>query len=277
MAVKVNLRHLSDTEYENTFTKLLRYLQNRFEHLPKRHLRFLGKPYNDLLCDEYEVIMEITEEYYKGHRYGIARYRQCVKALEIFEEIISYTYMFWNIAYEKNGIKHVKQNSREFWANYINNEIILINGIMKKCNGYNGNEKLPKAYSYLNSSARKAIFLSNLMDITRTVYKYASHSSKNYRDIQIESLLKFSRHAFYFAITGNIIPTNSKEYKIRKSNLSNAIDNLYKMNRPIKELAFNHVFSDNDLEKLSSLVTDTIKVITTIQKNDSERYKELIQ
>lgn len=53
MSVRVNDRHLSDIEYENTYGKLNEYIPSKLKRLPKRYRHFLGQPFNEVLNNIY--------------------------------------------------------------------------------------------------------------------------------------------------------------------------------------------------------------------------------
>lgn len=60
MSVRVNDRHLSDIEYENTYGKLNEYISSKLKRLPKRYRHFLGQPFNEVLNNIYRDIIELT-------------------------------------------------------------------------------------------------------------------------------------------------------------------------------------------------------------------------
>ena len=275
MSVRVNDRHLSDIEYENTFSIFNQYISNKLRNLPKRYRHFLGEPFNNILNEIYEDIMKMTSLYLDGKPTSIERYRLGIGILKKIEIVKSLSYTMWNLSSDrKNEIKFIKQKSREFWTESLNKEIGLLSGVIKKCNGYkkNGVEvSFMKSFTY--TQIKEIVFLNKLAQLQRIVYKIAIQTSKDYKDAQVEMLVKLSRSAFYNAVEGNaVFIEDETSYKKRKRLFSDAIGDLYAMNRPIRELSCFDMISEKDLEEMCNLITDSIRLIRAIKNSDEEKY-----
>lgn len=278
MSVRVNDRHLSDIEYENTFSIFNQYATNKIRHLPKRYRHFLGEPFNNILNEIYEEIIKMTSLYLSGKPSSIERYRLGTEILKKFEVIASLSYTMWNLSSDRNNeVKYIKPKAREFWADLANKEMSLIIGVIKKCNGYKKNGAvIPYMKAFSNAQIKEVVFLSKLSKLQRIIYKIAIQTSKDYRDAQIEMIVKLSRSAFYNAYIGNeIFISDEYTYNRRKKLFSEAINNLYAMNRPVMELSCVDVFSEKDLKEICNLVTDSIKILKTIKDLDESKYLEL--
>jgi hypothetical protein len=271
MSVRVNQRHLSDIEYENTFTKLNGYLSNKLKRIPKRHRYYLAEPFNKILNKCYKNIMLITNLYMSKKSKSIERYRLCKETIELFETIISYSYYYWNISCRNNEIKRIPIKKRVYWTNLINKEIRLIEGVMKKCNGYKEDEicgLFMKSYSI--PEIRNVQFLSKLYDLQSIVYSRAIHVSKNYQDAQMEMLVELTRDAFYYAKQANdVMAVDAKTSKKRENCFQKAIDRIMSMNRPIMELAIAKIFSEKELSLICNLVTDCQNMLCAIKRKES--------
>jgi hypothetical protein len=275
MSVRVNDRHLSDIEYENTFSIFNQYISNKLRNLPKRYRHFLGEPFNNILNEIYEGIMKMTSLYLDGKPTSIERYRLGIGILKKIEIVKSLSYTMWNLSSDrKNEIKFIKQKSREFWTESLNKEIGLLSGVIKKCNGYkkNGVEvSFMKSFTY--TQIKEIVFLNKLAQLQRIVYKIAIQTSKDYKDAQVEMLVKLSRSAFYNAVEGNaVFIEDETSYKKRKRLFSDAIGDLYAMSRPIRELSCFDMISEKDLEEMCNLITDSIRLIRAIKNSDEEKY-----
>ena len=275
MSVRVNDRHLSDIEYENTFSIFNQYISNKLRNLPKRYRHFLGEPFNNILNEIYEDIMKMTSLYLDGKPTSIERYRLGIGILKKIEIVKSLSYTMWNLSSDrKNEIKFIKQKSREFWTESLNKEIGLLSGVIKKCNGYkkNGAEvSFMKSFTY--TQIKEIVFLNKLAQLQRIVYKIAIQTSKDYKDAQVEMLVKLSRSAFYNAVEGNaVFIEDETSYKKRKRLFSDAIGDLYAMSRPIRELSCFDIISEKDLEEMCNLITDSIRLIRAIKNSDEEKY-----
>lgn len=275
MSVRVNDRHLSDIEYENTFSIFNQYISNKLRNLPKRYRHFLGEPFNNILNEIYEDIIKMTSLYLDGKPTSIERYRLGIGILKKIEIVKSLSYTMWNLSSDrKNEIKFIKQKSREFWTESLNKEIGLLSGVIKKCNGYkkNGVEvSFMKSFTY--TQIKEIVFLNKLAQLQRIVYKIAIQTSKDYKDAQVEMLVKLSRSAFYNAVEGNaVFIEDETSYKKRKRLFSDAIGDLYAMSRPIRELSCFDMISEKDLEEMCNLITDSIRLIRAIKNSDEEKY-----
>lgn len=275
MSVRVNDRHLSDIEYENTFSIFNQYISNKLRNLPKRYRHFLGEPFNNILNEIYEDIMKMTSLYLDGKPTSIERYRLGIGILKKIEIVKSLSYTMWNLSSDrKNEIKFIKQKSREFWTESLNKEIGLLSGVIKKCNGYkkNGVEvSFMKSFTY--TQIKEIVFLNKLAQLQRIVYKIAIQTSKDYKDAQVEMLVKLSRSAFYNAVEGNaVFIEDETSYKKRKRLFSDAIGDLYAMSRPIRELSCFDMISEKDLEEMCNLITDSIRLIRAIKNSDEDKF-----
>lgn len=275
MSVRVNDRHLSDIEYENTFSIFNQYISNKLRNLPKRYRHFLGKPFNETLNEIYGDIIKMTTLYLNGKSTSVERYRLGISILKKLDSIKSLSYTMWNLSSDrKNEIKYIKESSRKFWVDSLNKEVGLLVGVIKKCNGYkkNGVEvSFMKSFTY--TQIKEIVFLNKLAQLQRIVYKIAIQTSKDYKDAQVEMLVKLSRSAFYNAVEGNaVFIEDETSYKKRKRLFSDAIGDLYAMSRPIRELSCFDMISEKDLEEMCNLITDSIRLIRAIKNSDEEKY-----
>lgn len=83
MAIRVNDRHLSNIEYENTFSILNQYLTSKIKRFPKRYRSYLSRPFNTVLNDVYKDIMQMTYLYEEGKEKSIERYRLGIQISQI--------------------------------------------------------------------------------------------------------------------------------------------------------------------------------------------------
>lgn len=278
LSVRVNDRHLSDIEYENTYSALYLYISNKIKHLPKRYKYFLGKPFNDALNNIYEEITKMTFLYLNENAKGSNRYKLGVQILEDFKTVISLSYIMWILSSGKNNeIKYIKLTSRDFWVAQINKEMSLLFGTTKKCRGdKDGEVIIPYMKPFSSSHINEVVFLDKLSKLIKIIYKAAIQTSKDYRKAQVEMLVKLSRSAFYNAFTGNeIIVTDKYTFKRRNKLFSDAISDLFAMNRPVMELSFAEVFSERNLREICNLITDSTKILKAIKKSEEKQFSEL--
>lgn len=279
MSVRANSRRISDTEYENTYEKMYVYITGKIKYLPLRYNKYLGKPFMEALNRTYKNIMSMTTLYNLGKGKSIDRFRLCSIVFDDFVEIISLSYTFWNLSGKRNDIKYVEPHSRIYWSELINKEIILLYGVMKKCNGFKNYKdkemiKIPYMKPYTNKEIKEIDFLKRLYDIQTIVYKRAIQVSKNFNDAQMEMLVDLSRSALYNASSANRIFVNNNEklFKKREKYFSEAISNLYAMNRPVKLLSFDNIFCEKDLATICSNMNECTKIMRSIKESDRLRF-----
>ena len=277
MAIRVNDRHLSNIEYENTFSILNQYLTSKIKRFPKRYRSYLSRPFNMVLNDVYKDIMQMTYLYEEGKEKSIKRYRLGVQILQKINIIIMFSYTMWNLSTnKKNKIKYVKPNARKFLTDLINKEVRLIMGVIKKCNGYKEKEvTIPVMKVCRYCDLKNVLFLNNLSELQKIIYKIAIQTSKRYTDAEIEMLVSLSRSAFFNAFEGNGIFIDSEyTYNRRRKCISSAISDLYAMNRPIKELGYTDVFSEKDLKNICDLITNSLKILKSIKARDEKKFAD---
>lgn len=277
MAIRVNDRHLSNIEYENTFSILNQYLTSKIKRFPKRYESYLRIPFNMVLNDTYKDIMQMTYLYEEGKEKSIERYRLGIQILQKMNIIIIFSYTMWNLSTNrKNKIKYIKPNARKFLTDLINKEIRLIIGVIKKCNGYKEKEvTIPVMKVCRYCDMKNVLFLNNLSELQKIVYKIAIQTSKRYTDAEIDMLVSLSRSAFFYAFEGNGIFIDSEyTYNRRRKCISSAISDLYAMNRPIKELGYTDVFSEKDLKAICDLITESLKILKSIKASDEKRFAD---
>lgn len=135
---------------------------------------------------------------------------------------------------------------------------------------------IPIMKPHTKSEINDVIFLKKLSTLQEIIYKRAIHISKDYQDAKVEMLVELSRSALFNATQGNDIFVNQDEqlYSKRKNFISNALGDLYAMNRPIKELSFNDIFSEDELENVCNLSTECIKILKSIQETDKSLFNK---
>ena len=278
IAVRANERRLSELEYENTYFKLYQYLADRIKRIPSRYQQILGMGFNNALNELFDEII-ILSSFDVSKRTCADRYRVCQSALIKLEEVIKYSYLFWDLSQKDNGIKYVSSKSRAFWAFRINSEIALIAGVMNKCNKPRNTQEayIPIIMTpFTQTKIKETIFLEKISTIERTVYRIAAQASKRFQDAALSAILNHSREAFYYAYTGNGIyaADDTTLYKKRVDMFSKAITQLYACERFVRLLYNSSVISGNDLKIVNESIADAIKILKTIRAKESEYIAE---
>lgn len=274
MSVRKNDRRQSDIEYENTLTKLKSYITSKIKHCPVRYRNWVSRPFSDIMVSIYEDVMQMTNLYNEGKSQSINRFRACASALSGFNELIKLSYTFINLSCIRDGgINYVNSKQRKFWAGFVNQEIDLIYGVAKKCRADKTMiAEVPVMRICTNYEIRNTIFLDKLSRLQVALYKVAARASKTFTDPSLCLLLKLSREAFYHAVEANSIKefNTESDYRKRQRHLDNAIDSLYNMNRPVFELWPSGVFNSDEIETISILSNESIKILKAVRESDTK-------
>ena len=273
--IRKNERRISNIEYDNTYCELYKYLRTKILHLPKRHQRFIGNRMIELMNEGYQQISKITRLFDEDLGKSADRYGVCCDFMRTMSEMIKLSYAYWNASNGKNEIKYVRKKTRIYWSDLINKEIALINSVMKTCNkGRYKEPDIPYMKPWSKHDIKNVIFLDKLSELEGIIYRRAVNSNAHFPDAAVILLLQLSRSALFNAIEGNFIVVNDNEslFKERRRRISAALDDLYHMNRPIRILAFDDLLGEQELERISTLVTESKKILTAIRNTDSERF-----
>ena len=275
ISVRANARRLSELEYENSYFKLYQYLADKTKRIPSRYQQVLGMGFNNALNDVFDEIINMSS-FDVSKRTCADRYRVCQSAMYKLEEVIKYSYLFWDLSQKDNGIKYVSSKSRTFWASKINSEISLIKGVMQKCNKPRNAQEayIPVTMiPFTQTKIKDVIFLDKISTLECTVYRIAAQTSKRFQDAALSSMLNHSREAFYYAYTGNGIfaADDPALYKKRVDMFSKSITHLYACERFVRLLYNSSIISGNDLIIVNESIADTIKILKTIRDKESKR------
>lgn len=273
--IRVNDRHTSSIEYENTYGKLNKYLSDKLKRVPARYAHYLREPFNGLLNDIYRDIMELTNDYVADKKLqSVERYRRCAGILEKTAQMISFCYTYWNLSEMQNGIKLVTAKQRQYCTDFVDKEVGLIIGVMRNCRrDIKVEVDVPAMHPYSKKDMHDVIFIQKIAELERIIYRRAIHMGNGYRDAEMELLVSISRDALYHACTGNRIRAEERETAAKKrlKEFSACIGCLMSMNRPIRELAYDGIFTEEELEKLCTLLAESQKILRTIRDGDRER------
>lgn len=268
MTVKKNDRRTASSEYENTYIKLYRYLENRIQRMPKRYIRYLGEKMYDSMNIIRENIAGMTILFQKGKPRSIDRLRKGIVVLEEFENLIDYSYTFWNLSCDrKNKVNHVRPKSRIYWTRFINHSIALIDGVMKNCNGYQkANIKVPfMQYDFLKESDQPE-YMKQIMKIQRTIFHIAirTHASAN-MDLLVNLSIKALANAEkYKAIKDN----NTISTKDKKKLIASIYDCIQPMQHPFAEVVMQNDLPELTIKKFANTLCDIKKLLDTERREN---------
>lgn len=256
MTVKKNDRRIASSEYENTYIKLYRYLEDRIKRMPKRYIRYFGETIYDSMNIIRENISRMTILYNKGKAKSIERLRIGKIVLDEFNNLINYSYTYWNLSCDrKNKVNYVKPKSRIYWTQFINHSISLVNGVMQKCNGYQKSDIVVPVMQYdFIMQSEQPEFMKQIMNLQRTIFHIAirTHASAN-----MELLVKLSIKALANAEKYKAIKHNETiTLKEKRKAISNIYDCIQPMQHPFAEVVMQSHLPEKTIKKFAETLCE---------------------
>jgi len=274
MTILKNKRRTSRIEYERTFLSLYEYMTGLIDTFPRRYMQPLGKPMKMLLNEIYDDVTKISDMYVEKEE-NKARYLACRKAVDGLISLQSWIYLYWILSDGRNGLKWVTEDRRKFMSAYVNKEIYLLAGVMYGLDKQHKYSEIEVQYMYkfMPWDAKKTHFLEKLYELNSLVYPKTIRIPLAQRDEEVSLACRYIRDAFYCAYAANnILPQTKKEYDRRRRLFGEAISDLYRLNRPMLKLFMVHLFSNEDMEKITTLVNESTKYLQGVQASDKERF-----
>lgn len=271
MSVLKNHRHLSPIEYERKFDIFVRYLDKRLMHVPMRYYRELIVPFHDAINHCQHEMAEVTKlSFDSKKRISAERYKAMKRLLDSMQDIAKMSYVYWSISETKASIKYVELHSRKFWSDSFNEIVNLISKEAKKCHTYKEddvNAYLMFPYPHKD----KAQYLQAIDKLHKTIIGVSKRITHRLKQRNVTLLLDLCDDAMYEAYTANqieIIDECTQKKRVRK--LDKTIGLLYEMNKPLRELAFDHIFTCEELATFNETLEDAKKMTQAIRNKDKE-------
>lgn len=278
MSVLKNKRRTSKIEYERNFLGFYEYMVGRIDNMPRRWMKPLGLPMKEALNQMYDDVLLVSEMYIDKDS-AKKRYMQCKKVIEELTAFQEWIYLYWNLSDGRNGIKWADADRRKHMSLYMNKEIYLLGGVMHRLDPKMKLGRLEVTYMkpFTRKDIEDAQFLEKLYELNELVYPKYIRIPMAQRDEEAALACKYIRNAFFCAYSANsVFPTTKGEYGKRHRLFSEAISDLYRLNRPMVKLFMVHMFSNEDMETITMLVNEATRLLQGIQKSDKERFSALI-
>ena len=278
MAVLKNKRRQSQIEYERHFLGTYDYMMNLIGGWPKRYAQLLSRPMKERLNRIYEDVTRITDMYIEKAPVR-KRYELCKETIAALEEFQEWVYLYWILSDGRNGIKTADENRREFMAKCINRQIYLLAGVMRYLDGKRkfGAIEVQYMYAFSKRDIEGVQFLELLYALNQLVYPKAIRLPLAMRDAEVTIACNHIRNAFYCAYTANKnIPETKRQYEKRRRLMREAISDMYRLDRPMLKLFMVHMFSDEDMTRITELITDSTKCLQGAYKADERRFGHLL-
>lgn len=277
MSVLKNKRRTSKIEYERNFIGLYEYMMNLLDHMPKRYAGILGRPMKERLNDMYDKVANISDMYIEKESWK-ERYKLCSETIKDIEAFAEWVYLYWILSDGRNGIKKADDQKRDFMAKMFNRQIYLIAGVMSKLDDKKKLGRIEVQYmkKFNAKELEGIVFLEKLYELNKLVYPKVIRIPLAQRDEEASLACKYLRNAFYCAYSGNLIfPEDKKQYDKRKRLIGEAISDMYRIDRPMLKLFMVHLFSDEDMERITALINESTRHLLALQASDKERFGSL--
>lgn len=278
MSVLKNKRRTSKIEYERNFLGFYEYMNGRIDNMPRRWMKPLGLPMKEALNQMYDDVLLVSEMYIDKEP-AKKRYMQCRKVIEELTAFQEWIYLYWILSDGRNGIKWADADRRKYMSICLNKEIYLMGGVMHRLDPKMKFGRLE--VMYMKPFTRKDIeeiqFLEKLYQLNELIYPKYIRIPLAERDEEASLACKYIRNAFFCAYSANLIyPSTKGEYGHRHRLFSEAISDLYRLNRPMVKMFMVHLFSNEDMETITQLVNEATRLLQGMQKSDKERFASLI-
>lgn len=281
MSVLARKRIPCKIEYERKFHSMNNYLNEKLDKIPKRYNDVLSKPFQNCLNQIYEKIMNLSDLRLKE---GLNKttYKLCLELLELFHELISFSYTYWNISSGQTEIKSVSSKQRRYWSQVINKNIITIVNTMDKhkeyCKNNNDNINIPSMIPISYNDFKYSEFSQKICYFEKYLFRKAVVVERKKRYAQIDMFLNILRKTIYYTVRyKNVIIDKDKinrnmfsknknllnEYRITLTSIYKTIREL---NRPIRELAYKQMFSEDELKEICNLYFDCYLILDGVKK-----------
>lgn len=262
MSVIRSKRHISQFEYENTFTNLYQFSAEQTSKIPKRKNKWLCTDIDGIMNNAYNLIMEINEGYFSTEDKEESISKLINHTLDYLLKLEKPLLILWSV-------QKYKTKTMVAWSNLVCDEINLLYKMIDKKAKYR-----MKILDY--NAINKASFLKNMSSFHAYVYGKVINAPMKYDNSSGALLIRLVDDAFYHIIEANKkIPSNQKELKEREEHISKSISALRKMQRQTL-FYFNLMrYSENVLQEWTDYLTQELKLLYALKKSDAERFKNL--
>ena len=282
MSVLKNKRCISALEYDRSFGIMYDYTMLKLNSIPRRRQSTLSAPFTNILKETYRIILEIETNYDDSrNKKAKDRYDNIKKAIKNLQSLQSPLFTLWNIVNNFNEkddyAPKISDKQKAYWVQLINNELIILQGCLKKSKFYNQETdgEIELLMYYKNSDLHTAKFLGSMSKLQRITHSYNIRMSPLIKDTDGALLLELANDAWYYCVKANEFPQNKTQYLNRRKYISKAITCLYNMNKPMIKVFNVMRLSDKQMTEWGNLVNNTKNMLISLQESDKRRFSDL--
>lgn len=266
MSVLLVNRHLSKTEYEQSYSYYFSDSERILNKCSKRRMKYIAKPIFEINTMLYKNIMFITSDLFaKSKKVKKKRQERIQICFNCIRELNKRIMIYANVT----NMEFDKQCN---WCN----------SLFKVQDYLNMKVELPYEASKFKfhvldwDKINKFEVLSNMCELHRYCHGKAVRAKEFLDDDTIVLLLDLIDESFYLTMTANTyIPRTKAEYEEREEMLTTVLKHLYHIQRPMLSL-FNIMHYSNQIQtEWSDMLKKEIKLLKGLQKSDKERFSKL--
>lgn len=240
--------------------KLYDYTEERLSKMAKRKYRWLAEPIATKMNRIRDEIMQIFDEYLYD---GKTKEEKCMKAARDLLSLQKDLLALWNI-------EHYTMDRMIKWVSMIDREINLL--------AIHGNFKTEGRHMYIldYEAVEKLAAMKSMSALHKMIYSKAIPLPATPRSTKGSYLMGLADEALYRISEGNRnIPKTREEYEQRKKDFSRAMNCLKSMENPLMAIFNLMNYSNETMEKIASLVTETEKLLKGLMESDERRFANI--
>ena len=240
--------------------KLYDYTEERLSKMAKRKYRWLGEPIATKMNRIRDEIMQIFDAYYVT---DVSRKDRCTKAIRDLLSLQKPLLALWNV-------EHYKTDRMIKWASMIDREINLL----ARTAGFRVEGQYMFILDY--GAIEKLECMKSASTLHKIIYSKMISIPTTPRNTKGSYLMDMADEMLYRISEGNRnIPKTKEEYEKREKNFSRALNCLKSMESPLMSVFNLMNYSDESMEQIAGLVTETAKLLRGIMDSDEKRFSNL--
>lgn len=260
MSVIKSKREISKYQYAYHFMRLYDYTEEKLSKMAKRKYRWLGSPIAEKMNGMRDEIMQIFDQYYES---GKSLQEQCYSVIMGLLSLQKPLIALWNV--EGYTVRRMEK-----WKFLIETEINYLadHGGIRKRDGY----MFILDYEAIN----RLDCMRNMSQLHKMIYTKTISLPSYCRETKGSYLMQIADTALYHMARGNRkIPETKEEYEARKKDFSRALNCIRSMEQPIFAVFNLMNYSNETMEEIAGLITETENLLKGLMDSDEERFAAL--
>lgn len=260
MSVIKSKRDVSRYDYAYRFIRLYEYTEEKLSKMAKRKYHWLAAPIAAKMNRMRDEIMQIFDPYYEN---GKTLQEQCLSVIKGLLSLQKPLLALWNI-------EGYTEKRMEKWISLIEMEIDLLADL--------GGFKKRESYMFIldHEAVNRLDCFGNMSRLHKMIYTKSISLPGYCRETKGSYLMELADTALYHMARGNRkIPETKEEYENRKKDFSRAMNCIRSMEQPMFAVFNLMNYSNETMEEIAALITETGKLLKGLMDSDEERFGAL--